>query len=71
RPDQRPQPRPLYLHPTPPSTSSGSSSAGPWTGTRASVRVHDPGHAFLDQLPVSAAGKERIAHGNAERLLRL
>jgi hypothetical protein len=26
---------PLYLHPTPPSTSSGSSSAGPWTGTRA------------------------------------
>ena len=27
--------------------------------------------AFLDQLPVSAADKERIAHGNAERLLRL
>jgi hypothetical protein len=26
--------------------------------------------AFLDQLPVSAADKERIAHGNAERLLR-
>jgi predicted TIM-barrel fold metal-dependent hydrolase len=25
--------------------------------------------AFLDQLPVSAADKERIAHGNAERLL--
>ena len=24
---------------------------------------------FLDQLPVSAADKERIAHGNAERLL--
>ncbi len=26
---------------------------------------------FLDQLPVSPADKERIAHGNAERLLRL
>ncbi|MFD0361998.1 amidohydrolase family protein [Nocardia sp. GCM10030253] len=27
--------------------------------------------SFLDQLPVSAADKKRIAHGNAERLLRL
>ena len=27
--------------------------------------------AFLDHLPVSSADKERIAHGNAERLLRL
>jgi predicted TIM-barrel fold metal-dependent hydrolase len=27
--------------------------------------------AFLEQLPVSAADKERIAHGNAERLFRL
>lgn len=27
--------------------------------------------AFLDDLPVSTADKERIAHGNAERLLRL
>jgi predicted TIM-barrel fold metal-dependent hydrolase len=27
--------------------------------------------AFLNQLPVSAADKERIAHGNAERLLKL
>jgi uncharacterized protein len=27
--------------------------------------------AFLDQLPVSAADRERIAHGNAERLLRM
>ena len=27
--------------------------------------------AFLDQLPVSPADRERIAHGNAERLLRL
>jgi len=26
---------------------------------------------FLERLPVSAADKERIAHGNAERLLRL
>jgi predicted TIM-barrel fold metal-dependent hydrolase len=26
---------------------------------------------FLDQLPVSPADKERIAHGNAELLLRL
>jgi predicted TIM-barrel fold metal-dependent hydrolase len=26
---------------------------------------------FLDQLPVSPAEKERIAHSNAERLLRL
>lgn len=26
--------------------------------------------AFLDRLPVSSADKERIAHGNAERLLR-
>jgi uncharacterized protein len=27
--------------------------------------------AFLDNLPVSAANKQQIAHGNAERLLRL
>lgn len=27
--------------------------------------------AFLDQLPVSPAHRERIAHGNAERLLGL
>jgi predicted TIM-barrel fold metal-dependent hydrolase len=27
--------------------------------------------AFLDQIPVSAADKERIAHGNAEKLLNL
>jgi uncharacterized protein len=27
--------------------------------------------AFLDQLPLSPADKQRIAHGNAERLLRL
>jgi predicted TIM-barrel fold metal-dependent hydrolase len=27
--------------------------------------------AFLDQIPASAADKERIAHGNAERLFRL
>ena len=27
--------------------------------------------AFLDQLPVSAMDKARIAHGNAERLLGL
>jgi uncharacterized protein len=27
--------------------------------------------AFLEQLPASPADKERIAHGNAERLLRL
>jgi len=29
------------------------------------------GRAFLQQLPVSAADKERIAHGNAERLFKL
>jgi uncharacterized protein len=27
--------------------------------------------AFLEQLPVSAADKGRIAHGNAERLFKL
>jgi len=27
--------------------------------------------AFLEQLPVSTADKERIAHGNAERLFQL
>jgi len=27
--------------------------------------------SFLDQLPVSTADRERIAHGNAERLLRM
>jgi len=27
--------------------------------------------AFFDQIPASPADKERIAHGNAERLLRL
>ena len=27
--------------------------------------------AFLDQIPVSTADRERIAHGNAERLLRI
>ena len=26
---------------------------------------------FLEQIPASAADKERIAHGNAEKLLRL
>jgi predicted TIM-barrel fold metal-dependent hydrolase len=29
------------------------------------------GRAFLDQLPVSTADRDRIAHGNAERLLGL
>ena len=28
-------------------------------------------HAFLDQLPVSEADRERIAHGNAETLFDL
>jgi predicted TIM-barrel fold metal-dependent hydrolase len=27
--------------------------------------------AFLDRLPVSSADKEKIAHANAERLLRM
>jgi hypothetical protein len=27
--------------------------------------------AFLEQLPVSAADRDRIAHGNAEQLLGL
>jgi predicted TIM-barrel fold metal-dependent hydrolase len=27
--------------------------------------------AFLEQLPLSPADRARIAHGNAERLLRL
>ena len=27
--------------------------------------------AFLDTLPVSAAERERIAHGNAERLFKV
>jgi hypothetical protein len=27
--------------------------------------------AFLQHLPVSEADRERIAHGNAEKLLRL
>jgi predicted TIM-barrel fold metal-dependent hydrolase len=27
--------------------------------------------AFLDYLPVSPADRERIAHGNAEKLLKL
>jgi uncharacterized protein len=36
----------------------------PW-GSMAIART------FLDQLPVSASDRERIAHGNAERLLRL
>ena len=30
-----------------------------------------PGKAFLEQIPVSAADRERIAHGNAEKLLGL
>ena len=29
------------------------------------------GRAFLDQLPLSAAEKDRLAHGNADRLLKL
>jgi predicted TIM-barrel fold metal-dependent hydrolase len=29
------------------------------------------GRAFLDALPVSPADREKIAHGNADRLLRL
>ena len=31
----------------------------------------EPTRTFLEQLPVSASDKERIAHGNAERLLGL
>ena len=27
--------------------------------------------AFLEQIPVSAADRERIAHGNAEKLFEL
>jgi len=27
--------------------------------------------AFLDQIPVTAADRERIAHGNAERLFNV
>ena len=34
-------------------------------------RSMEEARAFLEQLPVSPADKERIAHGNAERLLRL
>ncbi len=33
--------------------------------------TNEQGRAFLDALPVSAADLEKIAHGNAERLLRL
>lgn len=33
--------------------------------------TNDQGRAFLDSLPVSAADREKIAHQNAERLLRL
>ena len=33
--------------------------------------TNEQGRAFLDSLPVSAADLEKIAHGNAERLLRL
>ena len=29
------------------------------------------GRAFLEQLPVSAADKDRMAHGNAEKLFKL
>jgi predicted TIM-barrel fold metal-dependent hydrolase len=32
---------------------------------------NERGVAFLDAMPVSAADREKIAHGNAERLLRL
>jgi predicted TIM-barrel fold metal-dependent hydrolase len=34
-------------------------------------RSMDVANTFLQQLPVSSADKERIAHGNAERLLRM
>jgi predicted TIM-barrel fold metal-dependent hydrolase len=27
--------------------------------------------AFLEQIPVSAADRERIAHGNAEKLFKI
>jgi predicted TIM-barrel fold metal-dependent hydrolase len=33
--------------------------------------TNERGRAFLDALPVGPADKEKIAHGNAERLLRL
>ena len=29
------------------------------------------GRAFLDRLPLSPADKEKVAHGNADRLLKL
>ncbi len=33
--------------------------------------ANERGRAFLDAMPVSARDREKIAHGNAERLLRL
>jgi predicted TIM-barrel fold metal-dependent hydrolase len=33
--------------------------------------ANDRGRAFLDSLPVSIPDREKIAHGNAERLLKL
>ncbi len=32
---------------------------------------NDIARAFLDELPISPADKEKIAHGNADRLLKL
>ncbi len=39
-------------------------------GPGAQVKEQAQARTFLDQLPVSPADKERIAHGNAELLLR-
>ena len=33
--------------------------------------LKDQARAFLEQIPVSAADRARIAHGNAEKLFRL
>jgi predicted TIM-barrel fold metal-dependent hydrolase len=32
---------------------------------------HDAGRSFLDSMQLSQADREKIAHGNAERLLKL
>ena len=35
------------------------------------TRAYGQGRAFLDAAPISEADREKIAHGNAERLLGL
>ena len=58
--------------PTPAGTASAAAgSAGGMPADHPPLELPAEARAFLEHVPVSAADRERIAHGNAERLFGL